>query len=127
MIQLNPLIEAVKQQMQPESRAQHLAGMLQELFVYTPDEATLADLVIGWQALTRPQSPNEAPSIAHRRQVYSHLAVVAARLTPERGNLTNAVKTWQAWTDAFQKSADPRNAAMAKTLARELAELQGLA
>ena len=126
MIQFNRLIEAVKQQMQPESRAQHLAGMLQELFAYTPTEASLADLVIGWQALAQPQNPNEVASIAHRRQVYADLAVVAARLTAETGSLTNAVKTWQAWTDAFQKSADPRNAAMAKTLARELAELEGI-
>ena len=127
MIHFDLLIEAVKQQMKPESRSEHLAGMLQELFIYTPDEATLADLVTGWQVLARLQSPNEAPSIAHRRKVYADLAVVAARLTPETGNLTNAVKTWQAWRDAFQKSADPRNAAMAKTLAREVAELQGLA
>jgi len=127
MIQFDRLIEAVKQHMQPESRAQHLAGMLEELFAYTPEEATLADLVIGWQALARPQSPNEAPSIAHRRQVYSDLAALAARLTSETGTLTNAVKTWQAWSDAFQKSADLRNAAMAKTLARELTELQALA
>ena len=127
MIQFNRLIEAVKQQMQPESRAQHLAGMLQELFACTPAEGSLADLVIGWQALAQPQNPNEAASIAHRRQVYADLAVVAARLTSETGSLTNAVKTWQAWTEAFQKSADPRNAAMVKTLARELAELQSLA
>ncbi|MHB8599981.1 MAG: hypothetical protein ACYDER_24625 [Ktedonobacteraceae bacterium] len=36
----------------------------------------------------------------------------------------SAVSAWQAWLDASQRSADPRLAAMAKTFARELAELQ---
>jgi hypothetical protein len=124
MIQFDQLIEAVKQQMQPANRVQHLAEMLQQLIPCTPDEATLADLVLGWQLLARSASQDEAPAIAHRRKVYAELAAVAAPLTREHGNLEITVKTWQAWTDGLQKSADPRNATMAKTLARELAELQ---
>lgn len=56
MINVDALIDAVKQQMQPTHRAQHLAQILQQLFAVMPDEATLADLVTGWQCLSRPQN-----------------------------------------------------------------------
>ena len=124
MIQFDLLTEAVKQQMQPASRVQHLAGMLQELVAYTPNDATLADLVLGWQMLARSQSADETPAIAHRREVYADLAAVATQLTHEQGNLTRTVNVWKAWTDAFRKSAEPHKVTMAKTLSRELLELQ---
>ena len=117
-------IESVKQQMQPEGRVQHLVGILQQLFAFTPDDATLADLVAGWQVLALPLSQNEEAPVTHRREICAKLAAVGGQLTTEPGNLAGAVKTWQAWQDAFQRSSDPRQTAMAKTLARELGELQ---
>jgi len=120
MTSFDPLIEAVKQQMQPAQRAQHLAEMLQQLFAVTPDDANLADLVIGWQFLGRPQSQDETAAIAHRRTVYADLSRLAGQFISEPGDLAGAVKTWQAW----QRSTDPCQAAMMKTLGRELAELQ---
>ena len=55
----DPFLEAVKQHMQPEGRAQHQAGMLTQLLVVLPDEVRLSDLVAGWQLLARPQSEPE--------------------------------------------------------------------
>ncbi len=126
MMNFEPFLEAVKQQMQPESRVQHLIGMLQQLFAFTPDDATLGDLVTGWQVLALPKSQNEEASVAHRRKICADLSAIAAQFTNEPGNLANAVKTWQAWQDAFQKSHDPRQTAMVKILARELMELQSV-
>ena len=127
MMNSDQFIEAVKQQMQPEGRVQHLIGILQQLFAFTPDDATLADLVAGWQFLALPQSQNEEAAVAHRRKICADLSAIAAQLTSEPGNLAVAVKTWQAWQDAFQRSADPRQAAMAKIFVRELVELQSSA
>ena len=126
MINFEPFLEAVEQQMQPVSRVQHLIGMLQQLFTYTPDDATMGDLVTGWQVLALSKSQNEEASLAHRRKICADLSIIAAQFTNEPGNLANAVKTWQAWQDAFQRSNDPRQTAMAKILARELMELQTL-
>jgi hypothetical protein len=98
--------------------------MLQELLPVLPDEVTLADLVAGWQLLAQPHSQQEPASVAHRRGVCAELAAIAAPLTPEAGHLAGAVKAWQAWQAAFQKSSDPRLAVMAKTFARELVDLQ---
>ncbi len=120
----DPFLEAVKQHMQPEGRAQHQAGMLTQLLVGLPDDVQLSDLVAGWQMLARPHSEQEQASVAHRRGICSELAAIAARLTSEPGQLAGAVKAWQAWQDACQRSADPRLAVMSKTLARELVELQ---
>jgi len=114
----DPFLEAVKQYMQPEGRAQHQAGMLTQLLVGLPD------LVAGWQMLARPHSQQEQASVAHRRGICAELAAIAARLTSEPGQLAGAVKAWQVWQDACQRSADPRLAVMGKTLARELMELQ---
>ncbi len=50
----DPFLEAVKQHMQPEGRAQHQAGMLQQLLAGLPDEMRLSDLAAGWQLLARP-------------------------------------------------------------------------
>ena len=96
MINFEPFFEAVGQQMQPVGRVQHLIGMLQQLFIYTPDDATMADLVTGWQVLALPKSQNEEASLAHRRKICADLSIIAAQFTNEPGNVANAAKTWQA-------------------------------
>jgi|RhiMetdeSRZDD1v2_1073273.scaffolds.fasta_scaffold2024015_2 hypothetical protein len=117
-------IEVIKQHMRPEGRAQHLAGMLQQLFVATPADMTLADLAAGWRILAGPEDQPEQASVTHRREVCAKLSAIAARLTSEPGNQAGTLKAWQAWQVACQGSAAPGQAAMAKTLARELMELQ---
>ena len=117
-------IAAIRQDMQPEGRAQHMAGMLQQLLAATPADVTLADLAAGWRILTRPQAQQEQATIAHRREICAELSAIAARLTSEPGTLASAVKTWQVWRDACRSSTAPGQAAMAKTFARELRELQ---
>ena len=49
----DPFLEAVKSHMQPEGRAQHQVGMLQQLLIGLPDDVRLSDLVAGWQLLAR--------------------------------------------------------------------------
>jgi hypothetical protein len=116
-------LEAVRQQMQPEGRGQHTAGMHQHLCTLLPHDVTLADLVAGWQVLA--QSRNDTNSeVLHRRKTCAELATIAAQFTCEQGNLTGAVKAWQTWLDASQRSTDPRLTAMCATFARELVELQ---
>ena len=127
MRQLDQFIEAVKQHMQPEGRAQHMAGMLRQLLATIPADVTLADLAAGWQTLARPHGQQEHASVAHRREICAELSTIASRLTSEPGNLAGAVKTWQAWQEACQSSTAPGQAAMAKTFARELVELQSAA
>jgi hypothetical protein len=124
MTEFDQVIEAVKQQIQPAQRAQHLAGMLQRLFALTPDDVTLADLLAAWQLLGRSQSQDEPAAIVHRRDVCNRLSAIATPLTNEPGQLAAALKTWQAWQDAFQQSTDPRESAMVNILVREIAELQ---
>lgn len=124
MTEFDRLIEAVKQQIQPQGRAQHLTAMLQQLFALMPDDATLADLVVGWQLLGRSQSQDEPAATTHRRDVCNRLSTIAAPLASGSGRLAAAVKTWEAWQNAFQQSHDPRESAMAKILGREIAELQ---
>jgi hypothetical protein len=126
VINFEPFLEAVGQQMQPVGRVQHLIGMLQQLLTYTPDDVTMADLATGWRVLALPKSQNEEASFAHRRKICADLSIIAAQFTNEPGNLANAVKTWQAWQDAFQRSHDPRQTGMVKILARELMELQSV-
>ena len=87
-------------------------------------DVTLADLVAGWQFLGRSQSQDEPAAIAHRRDVCNRVSAIATPLTGGSGRLAGALKTWQAWQDAFQQSHDPRESAMAKILGREIAELQ---
>jgi hypothetical protein len=117
-------IEAIKLQMQPEGRVQHVAGTLQQLVAVSPDDVTLGDLAAGWLVIARPHGQDETASVAHRRSVCAELSSIAAKFAGGTGNMAGAVKNWQAWQDAFQTSADPHQAAMAKTFARELAELQ---
>jgi len=116
-------LEAIKLQMQPEGRAQHTAGMHQHLRTLLPYDVTLADLVVGWQVLAEGRNDTNS-EVLHRRKTCAELATIAAQLTSEPAHLAGAVKAWQAWQDASQRSADPRLTAMAKTFARELVELQ---
>ena len=116
-------LEAVKLQMQPEGRALHNAGMLQHLRTLLPNDVTLADLVAGWQVLAQPRNDTNS-EVLHRRKTCAELAAIAAQFTNGQGNLTGAVKAWQTWQDACQRSVDPRLAAMRATFARELVELQ---
>ena len=125
-MKFDQFIEAINQHMQPEGRAQHLSGMLQQLLAATPADVTLADLAAGWRILARPQGQQEQASVAHRREICAELSAIAARLTSEPGTLAGAVNTWQVWQEACQSSAAPGQAAMAKTFARELMELQSL-
>jgi hypothetical protein len=118
------LIEAVKAQMQPPERAQKTASTLQQLSIFVPYDVTLADLAAGWYTLSRALQEDEELLISRRRTTCGELANMAAQVTTEQGNLEQAAKTWRIWRDAFKKSDDPRQAAMAKTFARELAQLQ---
>jgi SAM-dependent methyltransferase len=122
-----PFIAAIKQQMQPEGRAQHLVGGLQLLLALVPEEVTLADLVAGWQVLARPQNQQEPSSVAHRRGVCAELAAIGAGMYGEPGHLAGAVRAWKVWLGACQTSADRHLAIMAKTFARELEEMQSKA
>jgi hypothetical protein len=124
MINPHLLIDAVKQQMQPVGRAQHMAEMLQELLALTPDGVTLGDLAVGWEFLGHPQSDDETGAIAHRRDLCAKLAAIATPLADEPGTRVGAAKAWQVWHDTFQNSADPRMTAMAKIFVREISELQ---
>ena len=116
-------LEGVKLQVQPEGRALHTAGMLQYLHTLLPNDVTLADLVAGWQVLAQPRNDTNS-AVLSRRKTCAELAAIAAQFMSGQGNLTGAVKAWQAWLDASQRSADPRLAAMRATFARELVELQ---
>ena len=121
--QFDQFLETVRLQMRPEGRALHTAGMLEYLRTLLPNDVTLADLVAGWQVLAQPRNDTNS-AVLNRRKTCGELAAIAAQLASEQGNLTSAVKTWQAWLAASQRSADPRLAVMAKAFARELAELQ---
>ncbi len=116
-------LEAVKRQMQPEGRAQHTAGMHQHLRTLLPPDVTLADLAAGWQVLASGRNETNS-AVLSRRKTCAELAAIAAQVTSEPGQLAGAVKAWQAWQDASQRSADPRLAALRATFARELGELQ---
>jgi hypothetical protein len=117
-------VEAVKQQVLPPGRGMHTANTLSQLRQLMPADATLADLVMGWQILSQAQ-PNEDPATAQRRATCGELASIATRFTSgQQGNLSQSCKIWQSWVDAFKTSSDPRQAGMAKTFVRELAELQ---
>jgi hypothetical protein len=122
--QFDRLIEAVKAQTQPPERALPTASTLQQLSIFVPHDVTLADLAAGWRILSHSSQEDEELPISRRRTTCDELAHLAIRVTTEPGNLEQAIKTWRIWQDAFKKSDDPRQAAMAKTFARELAELQ---
>lgn len=127
MANLNQLVEAVKAQMQPPARASHTASTLQELSIYIPVEVTLADLVAGWKILSQLQKNEEEPATSNRRITCGELASIAFQFTTEPGDLAQAIKTWDTWQRVFKHRDGPRYQAMAKTFARELAELQDAA
>ncbi len=124
MANLEQLIETVKVHMQPPPRAMATASTLQQLSIFIPNEVTLADLVVGWRTLSHSSQQEEEPATSQRRVTCSELANMASQFTTDQGNLAQAIKTWRIWQDAFKKSDDPRQAAMARTFARELTELQ---
>jgi hypothetical protein len=124
MTHLDQLIETVKQQMQPPGRAMATSETLRQLSVLMPADVTLADLIVGWQILARPAAEQEPVNIERRRITCGELAALASPLTSEHGRLSQAIKTWQTWQNAFNKSDDPRQTTMAATFAREQAELQ---
>lgn len=121
---LDRLIETVKSQMQPPGRAMATAGTLQELSIFIPNDVTLADLVAGWRTLSHPSKQSEEPATKQRRVTCGELADMASQFTSVEGNLTQAIKTWQKWAEAFNKSDVPRQVNMGMTFARELTELQ---
>jgi hypothetical protein len=122
------LIETVKTQMQGDpGRVANTASTLEELSVFIPNDVTLADLISGWHTLSHPAQQEEDLATTRRRATCGELAQLASQLTIDQGNLAQAIKTWEAWekrSKALEKSGDRRQAAMAKTFARELAELQ---
>ncbi|MDQ2904237.1 MAG: toll/interleukin-1 receptor domain-containing protein [Chloroflexota bacterium] len=127
MANLEQLIAVVKSRMQPEPRALATANTLQQLSIFTPHDVTLADLIMGWRTLSQTAQQGEEPAVSQRRVTCNELATLASQFTTEQGSLTQAVKTWQAWLEFFENrgtAGDPRQAAMIKTFARELAELQ---
>jgi len=97
--------------------------MHRHLRTLLPHDVTLADLVAGWQVLAQPRNDTNS-AVLSRRKTCAELAAIAAQLMSEPGHLAGAVKAWQSWQDASQRSADPRLAAMRQTFARELVELQ---
>jgi TIR domain len=123
---LDQLIETVKSQMQPPVRALATANTLQQLSIYIPNDVTLADLVVGWRTLSHTSKHEEEPATAQRRITCGELANLASQFTTDQGNLAQAIKTWRIWRDrdTFQNKDDPRQAAMVRTFARELIELQ---
>lgn len=121
---LEQLIEAVKLHMLPAPRAIATSNTLQQLSIFIPNDVTLADLEEGWQTLSQISKQEEEPATTQRRVTCRELANLASQFTTDRGSLTQAIKTWQIWVDAFNNSGDPRQATMARTFTRELTEMQ---
>jgi hypothetical protein len=121
---LDRLIETVKSHIQPPVRAVATASTLEQLSILIPDDLILAHLVVGWQILSHSSRQKEEPATTQRRVTCGELANLAAQFTTDRGNIAQAVRAWHVWAEAFKKSDDPRQAAMANTFARELTELQ---
>lgn len=127
IVNLDRLIETVKSQLQPTPRAEHTASTLEQLSVYIPSDVTLADLIVGWRTLSYPSNQGEEIAIERRRVTCGELANLASQFTNEQGNLTQAIKTWRIWRDVFVNRTDRgdrRQATMANTFSRELAELE---
>ncbi len=119
--------EAVQSQLQPAPRAEATAKTLRELSILIPNDVELADLSAGWRILSQPLQKDEAINIAKRRITCGELANIVAQFTQNQGKITNAIRAWGIWTEAFRYSGDDRQAAMAETFARELAELRKVA
>jgi hypothetical protein len=115
---------AVQSQLQPAPRAEATAKTLRELSILIPNDVELADLSAGWRILARPLQKDEAINIAKRRITCGELASIVAQFSQDQGKIASAIRAWGIWTEAFRYSGDDRQAAMAETFARELAELQ---
>lgn len=124
MKMFDELVEAIKVQIQPVARAHTIASTLQQLSVYVPNGVTLADLIVGWQKLAQLSMQEDDDATMQRRKTCGELAKVASQFTIDQGNLAQATETWRIWSEAFKNRDDRRQAAMAKTFTRELAELQ---
>jgi hypothetical protein len=124
-------LATVQQRMQPEGRAQHQFHMNQYLCSLLPQDITLADLALGWQALTQDRA-DDSSSVASRRKTCAELAAIAAPFieasggTDGDGTLSGAIRAWQVWLATSQTSLDPRVRALRETSARELRELEEL-
>jgi hypothetical protein len=114
---------AVQQRLQPEGRAQHQFHMNQYLCSLLPQNITLADLALGWQALTTARA-DDSSAVLSRRTTCAKLAAIAGSFTEGAGTLDGARQAWQVWRNAAQASDDPRLVAQRETFARELEELQ---
>ncbi len=124
IVNLDQLIETVRLHMQPPPRSTATANTLQQLSIFIPTDVTLADLVAGWQMLAQASNQEEEPATLQRRVTCGELAHMASQFTTDQGKLAQAIKTWRIWADAFKNRDDPRQAAMARTFAREVTELQ---
>lgn len=124
MANLDQLVASVKTQLQPPPRANATASTLQQLSALVPSDVELADLIAGWRVLAQSSQPGEDPATVQRRVTCGELAELASQFTTDPGNRALAIKAWQAWYTAFKDSDDPRQAAMARTFARELHEIE---
>jgi hypothetical protein len=127
IVNFDKVIANIKSQLQTQERAEKMANTLQHLSIYIPDGVTLADLVVGWRILSQSSQTEEGIAVRRRRITCGELATLASQFTTDQGNIAQAIKTWQAWRTAFEKSDDPRQSAMASTFAREVGELQTVA
>lgn len=121
---LDQLIETIMLQIRPLDRAEALIYTLQQSRIIIPNDVALADLIAGWRTLSHPSASKDELNILKRRATCAELAYIASQITTAQGSLSQAIKTWRIWRDAFQNRDDPRQAAMGRTFARELAELE---
>jgi len=124
MENFDQFVETVRKQLQPEVRANNTASTLEQLAQHTPADVTLEDLYVGWNKIANNAIDGEPAPVQKRRETCQDLAYAASVYMEYIGSMEHAASAWQAWTDAFRQSDDPRQAAMAATFARELAELQ---
>lgn len=121
---LDRLIEAVNARLEPPGRAKATATTLQELSIYIPNDVTLADLIVGWRTVAQPAAPQEDIAIERRRITCGELANIASEFSTGQGSMAQAIKTWEQWAKAFERSNDGREKTMANTFKRELGELK---
>mgnify|MGYP001581954453 CR=1 FL=1 len=124
MIDLTPLAEAIRMQMQPVQRANPTASTIEQLSSYVPEDVTLADLITGWTVVSKSVNENEEIPLSKRRITCGEIAAIASKLTTEKGSLAQARRAWYAWANipTFSES-DPRQATILKTSACELGEI----
>ena len=118
-------VEAVKSQMEPPARAEHVARTLEQIRIFIPNDTTLADLKKGWEILSHSARSDEGGKVANRRTTCGELAKIASQVTDEQGDLKQAINTWYMWAKVFKNhSGDQRQPSMSITFTRELAELE---